>query len=72
MHVFLVYGTCDHPQPGNEVDEDPAAASLLPTVKHVLSVIGGPDESSLYQGVKVTNLSQGKTLGRLIKDNSDL
>jgi hypothetical protein len=54
------------------IPRDPAAASLLPTVKHVLSVIGRPDESSLYQGVKVTNLSQGKTLGRLIKDNSDL
>ena len=42
-----------------KVDEDPAAASSLPTVKHVLSVIeGGPDESSAYQGIKVTNLSQ--------------
>ncbi len=55
-----------------KVDEDPAAAaSSLPTVKYVLSVIEeGPDESSLYQGVKVTNLTQGKTsLGRVIKDN---
>ena len=54
-----------------KVDEDPAAAAnSLPTVKHVLSVIGGPDESSVYQGIKVTNLSQGKTsLGRLMKDN---
>jgi hypothetical protein len=53
-----------------KLDEDPAASSL-PTVKYVLSVIEeGPDESSLYQGVKVTNLSQGKTsLGRVIKDN---
>ena len=51
---------------------DPAAAaSSLPTVKHVLSVIeGGPDESSVYQGIKVTNLSQSKTsLGHLMKDN---
>ena len=54
-----------------KVDEDPAAASSLPTVKHVLLVIeGGPDESSIYQGIKVTNLSQSKTsLGRLMKDN---
>ena len=53
-----------------KVDEDPAAAaSSLPTVKYVLPVIEeGPDESSLYQGVKVTNLTQGKTsLGRVIK-----